>query len=157
MNKVQASVLLLEWGIHVLVVRKKCPSPSPWACDVALPGGRIRSGETPIEAALREAWEEAWVPPQSVEVTRTIGPFQTLRGRVRIAVVVARPQGPLDTMPRDPEVDAAIWIPLELIGEAREVEHPVRGKVEGIPLPGGLVLWGVTYRILRAYRGVKGI
>ncbi|MCE4601822.1 MAG: NUDIX domain-containing protein [Desulfurococcales archaeon] len=157
MNNFQASVLLLEWGGHVLVVRKKCPSPSPWACDVALPGGRIKPGETPVEAALREAWEEAWVHPSSVDVSGILGPFQTMRGGIRIAVVTASACGPLDPAPRDPEVDAVLWIPLKSVDNSRPVRHPVRGKVQGILLPGGLVVWGVTYRILRTYRGLKGI
>lgn len=147
---VDASVLLLEWGGRVLVVRKRCPSPSPWACDTALPGGRLRRGEDPVHAALREAWEEAWVHPSTVEVKGIHGVFETATGWVRVAVVRGEVAGPLDPRPRDPEVDAVVWIPLSMVGDAGPVRHPVRGQVYGILLPGGLILWGVTYRILRS-------
>ena len=36
--------------------------------QVALPGGRIDPGESAVEAALREAWEELGIPPDAVRV-----------------------------------------------------------------------------------------
>src|SRR5215510_11268528 len=36
--------------------------------QVSFPGGSIDPGETPREAALREAWEETGVRPEGVEV-----------------------------------------------------------------------------------------
>ena len=36
--------------------------------DVVFPGGRIEPGESPIDAAIREAWEEVALPPEFVEV-----------------------------------------------------------------------------------------
>ena len=146
----EAAVLLLKWSSRVLLVRKRCPSPSPWACDVALPGGRIRKGESIVETALREAWEEAWIHPQLVEVKGIRGPYETLRGGILVHVVEAEPKGPLDPTPRDEEVDAVFWLHLSHVKEPREVIHPVRGMVKGIKLPGGLILWGVTLRILQS-------
>ena len=36
--------------------------------QVAFPGGKIDPGETAVEAALREAWEELAIPHEAVEV-----------------------------------------------------------------------------------------
>jgi 8-oxo-dGTP pyrophosphatase MutT (NUDIX family) len=43
--------------------------------QIAFPGGRIDEGETPIEAALREADEEVGLPASSVEVLGAMGPY----------------------------------------------------------------------------------
>jgi len=144
------SVLALIWNRRVLLVRKKCPSNSPWACDVALPGGRIKPGESIVDAALREAWEEAWIHPRMVYVKGVMGPFYTLRRDAEVMVVLSYPRGPLDPMPRDEEVDAVFWIPISIAAGLEAVIHPVRGIVHGVALGRGLVLWGVTLRILKS-------
>ena len=151
------SVLALIWNRRVLLVRKKCPSNSPWACDVALPGGRIKPGESIVDAALREAWEEAYIRPSLVKVDGILGVFKTMSGGVRVHVVLGRQRGPLDPRPWDREVDAVFWIHLDMIGSPSPVTHPVRGIVYGILLPGGLVLWGVTYRILKYIKDHYGL
>ncbi|MCK9542754.1 MAG: CoA pyrophosphatase [Novosphingobium sp.] len=48
--------------------------------QVALPGGRIDPGETPVEAALREAWEELGIRPGSVSVIGTSDIYRTATG-----------------------------------------------------------------------------
>ncbi|MEB3788027.1 MAG: NUDIX domain-containing protein [Desulfurococcales archaeon] len=152
----KASVLALIAGSppRVLVVRKNCRLESPWRCDVALPGGRVKGGEGLIEAALREAWEEAFIHPCLVSPIAVTGPFPTMNGLAVVYAVVARPRGPLDPMPRDREVDFAGWVRLDAVASAGPVEHPARGVVYGVRLPGGLVLWGVTLRILSSLLGV---
>ncbi|MCE4612701.1 MAG: NUDIX domain-containing protein [Desulfurococcales archaeon] len=140
---------------RVLVVRKKCPSPSYWACDLALPGGRIVGEETPVETALREAWEEAWVPPGLVYPITYYCCELTRAGKLRVSMVVARPVSYIEAVPRDEEVDAVLWLPLDIADQLEgPVEHPVRGSVWGVPVPGGLALWGVTLRLLKALRRI---
>ena len=38
------------------------------AGEISFPGGRIESGESPTQAALREAYEEVALPPDTVNV-----------------------------------------------------------------------------------------
>ena len=153
----RAAVLALVWGspVRVLLVRKSCRGNSRWACDLALPGGRVEEGEDPVETALREAWEEACVPPRGVRVLGVFGVEYTRRGRIPIVPVLAVPRGPLCPRPCDSEVDAVIWAPLSVVArEPRLVLHPrMRVLVEGYPLAGG-VLWGATLRILQRLQGV---
>ncbi len=156
--RADAAVLVLLWGEppRVLLVRKNCSVGSYWSCDAALPGGRMREGETPEEAALREAWEEAWVHPAMVRVTGFLPVSRTRLRNITVVPVLAEPRGPLCPRPNSLEVDQVFWLPLSIVERRpEEIVHPARGiRVKGYRLVGGAVLWGVTYRILRTLKEV---
>ena len=148
-----AAVLVLLWGEppHVLLERKNCSVNNRFSCDIAFPGGRIKAGETPVEAALREAWEEAWIPPGMVRVIRSLGVFSTLsEPKIYTEAVLALPSGPIEARPRDPEVDAVFWVDITGLPSPGEVYHAKRGRtVSGVRLGEGLILWGLTLRIVQ--------
>lgn len=54
-------------GATVLLTRRADTLTSHTG-QIAFPGGRLDPGETAVEAALREAWEEIGLPPGQVEV-----------------------------------------------------------------------------------------
>ena len=146
-----AAVLALLYGcpLRVAAILRPCRPGDPWRCDPALPGGRLRRGEDPVEAALREAWEEAGVPGGLVRVYGEAFRESTRAGRVVVSVVLASARGPLELRP-GPEARAALWIPLSIAGEPpRLVRHQERGYVLGVPLAPGAPLWGFTLRVLR--------
>ncbi len=145
-----AVLVLLSPGGYVLLERKSCSQGSPWACDVALPGGRIRPGEDSIAAALREAWEEAWVNPAYVRIL-CLGPLHaTSRGSIVVRPIIAVTRGPLCVKPNSSEVDTVFWASLETVAGARpaRLRHPRDFEVMGVELEGGLIVWGLTLRIL---------
>ena len=58
--------------------------------EVSFPGGRLDPGETPVEAALREAHEEVALDPRQVEVIGELDHLATMVSRSVIVPIVAR-------------------------------------------------------------------
>ncbi len=84
-----------------------------------LPGGALHEGESAVEGALRESWEEAGVPRENVELLFTsvwdVGYWSYTT--VAVTVVV-----PFEASVRDPESLALEWVPLEDV--AQRPLHP---------------------------------
>jgi len=88
------------------------------AGQVAFPGGRIDPGESATEAALREAWEELGLQPETADVVGEIDPYRTVTGYVVTPVLaVVEPDQPLS--PHEHEVADWFEAPLAFILDAR--------------------------------------
>ena len=64
------------------------------AGQVAFPGGRIDPGENAVAAALREAWEELGLQPDTAEVVGEVDPYRTVTGYVVTPVLAVIAAGP---------------------------------------------------------------
>ena len=73
-----------------------------------LPGGAADSHEDAAAAALREAWEEAAVDPDAVDVLGDV--VATDHGTWRYTVVVGRPIGPVRPRVANAESDEVRWV-----------------------------------------------
>jgi 8-oxo-dGTP pyrophosphatase MutT (NUDIX family) len=73
-------------GLTVLLTRR-ADSLSRHAGQIALPGGRLDPGETPVEGALREAFEEIGLAPGFVEPLGLSTRYETGSGYVITPVV----------------------------------------------------------------------
>ncbi|MBT0669646.1 CoA pyrophosphatase [Novosphingobium profundi] len=120
--------------------------------QVAFPGGRIDPGETPIEAALREAQEELGIDPQAVRVVGTGDLYRTGSG-YEITPVLGVVPPDLEIVPNPAEVARWFEAPVDFVldranhvTKTLEWEGALREYVE--ILWQGHRIWGVTGAII---------
>ncbi len=118
--------------------------------DVVFPGGRIEPGEGPVEAALREAWEEIALPAEAVEVIGGLSAVTTRDLTNWIVPVVARIERPVELQPDPAEVEAIIEPTLaELLDEGRWRTSEWMGTSLWFYQFDEGTLWGATAFIVR--------
>ena len=72
------------------------------AGQVAFPGGRIDEGETPTQAALREAWEEIALDPAHASIVGEVDRYTTVTGfHITPVIAVVPPDLPLVANPAE--------------------------------------------------------
>ena len=84
------------------------------AGQVAFPGGRIDDGETPCEAALREAHEELALDPAHVRILGQADPYRTVTGFAVIPIVALVPPD-LALVANPAEVEDWFEAPLDFV------------------------------------------
>jgi 8-oxo-dGTP pyrophosphatase MutT (NUDIX family) len=150
----RGAVLMLFGAQRDLLLTERAHDMRSHPGQVSFPGGTIDPGETPREAALREAWEETGVRPDGVEVFAELPELWLPPSNFAVTPVLGwwadeSPVGVVD--PR--EVHAVYRVPLEeLLDPAHRisVHHP-----SGWVGPGFLIgpqhdvmLWGFTAGIV---------
>ncbi len=80
--------------------------------EVSFPGGRLDPGETPVEAALREAEEEVCLDPATVEVVGELDHLSTIVSRSHIVPIVGRLRERPELRAGTTEVDRILYVPL---------------------------------------------
>ncbi|MFY7719889.1 MAG: CoA pyrophosphatase [Brevundimonas sp.] len=143
-------------GAAVLMTRRS-DSLASHTGQIAFPGGRLDPGETAIEAALREAFEEVALDPALVEVLGVGDAYETGTGFLVTPVVgwlTARPQ----TTPSPDEVAEVFEVPWDFLMDPSNHSRDSYDR-EGQPrrwywsmTHGQRYIWGVTAGIVRALR-----
>lgn len=138
---------------HLLAIQKTDTEGYPWRNQVALPGGHVDGGESPVEAAFRELEEELRIPPDQVELAGSLGHFQTINLKdIEVFVGAWDGQGPV--RPDPAEIRRVLTLPLAELLAIHE-RSGFHGRVPDIseliyPIAEARI-WGVTARILHHF------
>lgn len=119
--------------------------------QISFPGGGLKAGETPTQAALREAWEEVGLPPEAVTVLGELDDVFTPAG-FHVTPVLARINGDVP-LGLSREVSAILR---PTLSELRAAEQPHLERVgpDGVPFTlyrypwQGHDIWGMTGRVI---------
>lgn len=153
---VLAPVMAHADGATVLLTRR-ADSLTSHTGQIALPGGRLDPGETAVQAALREAWEEVALAPAAVEVLGLGDPYETGSGFLITPVVGwITPPVPLSPSPDEvAEVFETPWDFLMDVANHRRDHLEMNGARRFFwAMPWNeRYIWGVTAGLLKALHG----
>lgn len=140
-----------EGGDLRIVLTRRPDGMRTHAGDVVFPGGMIDpEDDGPVATAVREAWEEVGIPPDSVEVLGGLPPVSTRSNEMFIAPIVARIRRPAQLRPEPFEVDAVLEPTLtELLDESGWSTEEWHGHTLWFRRFAEGTLWGATARIVR--------
>ncbi|MBN8528033.1 MAG: CoA pyrophosphatase [Caulobacterales bacterium] len=143
-------------GATVLLTRR-ADSLTSHTGQIAFPGGRLDPGETAVQAALREAWEEVALAPASVEVLGLGDAYETGSGFL-VTPVVGWVTPPVALAPSPDEVAELFETPWDFL---MDVANHRRDHLEmngarrfywAMPW-NERYIWGVTAGLLKALHG----
>lgn len=145
-------------GLHVVLTRRS-GALRVHSGEVAFPGGRQDPGEDLTGTALREAWEEVDLDPETVEIIGELDHLSTVTSRSFIAPYVGVLSGPPELRANPGEVDAILRVPFsELLDPEvfREERWPIFGTERSIVFFElfGDTVWGATAAMLRQLLGI---
>ena len=158
-----SSVLLLLYPenkeLHVCLIKRPAHMKHH-AGQIALPGGRIEKGETALETALRETWEEIGITPEQIEILGTLSELYVQVSRFQIHPFV----GWLSKKPKfvlcENEVEKTISFPLKNMKNALE-EAELLTITGTLKVPcfkfDGEIIWGATAMILSEFYDILGL
>jgi len=122
--------------------------------QVSFPGGSLDPGETPVEAALREAWEETGLDPSGVSVFAELPELWLPPSNFAVTPVLAWWHEPTEVSVVDPdEVHEVYRVPIrELLDPSHRiaVRHPSGWVGPGFLIgeDKDVIVWGFTAGII---------
>ena len=144
-------------GLEALFIRRAERPEDPWSGHIALPGGRRDPGDADrLATAVRETKEEVDVLLPASALLGCLDDLAPMTPRLPPLVIRPyvfgfehRPEARLSE-----EVAGVMWLPLaELAACEGKAVVPLRGESREVDCyaSGGVVIWGLTYRILKGF------
>ena len=161
----QAAVALVLAGeaadLHICLIRRAEHEQDRWSGHMALPGGRVDSGDPSARAAaIREAWEEVGLrldpaPYLGSLATQPVHSAGQLT-EMSLCSFVFHLGETLEPLAPTDEVAEAFWVPLRHLLDPENAVHrltPRNGVTLEFPavLYQGHYIWGLTYRVLTMF------
>jgi len=151
-----SAVLVALWegdsGTEVLLTKRSWEMRNHKG-EISFPGGRLDPGETPVEAAVREAHEEVGLDPSLVEVIGELDHISTVVSKSFIVPIVARLERRPDVSPMTGEVQRVLHLPLSELYRPDTYRQeiwwrpPVEWPIHFFELDDETI-WGATGRML---------
>jgi 8-oxo-dGTP pyrophosphatase MutT (NUDIX family) len=149
-----------EDGQAIVVLTRRTWDLRTHQGEVSFPGGRIEPGESPADAACREAKEEIDLDPSTVELIGELDHLTTVSSRAFIVPYVGTLPGRPDCRPNPREVEAVLHVPLAELADPAIYREELWTFPGGVRLPVhffelvGDTVWGMTAALLRQLVGM---
>jgi len=142
-------------GLELLFIQRSLHKDDPWSGNVAFPGGKVKPGEEPRQAAERETAEEIGL---NLKEALYLGRMPAVRGSylpVKVSCFVYWLNDSAPEIVLNYEVQDTFWANLDDLDDsghhltATVSFHGEEFESPAIRLdwPGSPVLWGLTYRL----------
>ena len=141
-------------GLEVLLCRRARRTGDPWSGHIALPGGRLAGVDRDaLAAALREAYEEVGFDPLvHGALLGALAPLDPPPPRVALAAFVVEIREPVEIR-LNAEIERTWWTPFRDLEPVKASVPELDQLVDGWRLPfpeaSDVVVWGITYRLLK--------
>lgn len=139
-------------GAH-FVLTERHATMRTHAGQISLPGGALEAGETPEDAARREAWEEIGVDPGAPEILGRLTPIYIPPSKFSVWPVVAAVSARPAFRAQEAEVASLFDVPLAaLLDPATRRVSRRKAPLGTFDVPhyavGGREVWGATAMML---------
>jgi 8-oxo-dGTP pyrophosphatase MutT (NUDIX family) len=139
---------LVERPEPSLIFTVRSDALSRHAGEVSFPGGLVDEGESPVDAARREAFEEIGLDPSLPRLVGSLPPVHTYVSAILVVPFVGVLDTPPDLFAAEAEIKEILRVPIARLAAGEETMQLPRangGTWQGWAYPlEGQTIWGAT-------------